>query len=987
MEKKFPYIFTTERNQINQADHFDNQNGVTYRTIEGEHSIWAARVPFLPVMLSDELTRPGLNRISIIQQRQFRFIYDLARLDEHRSTFVLRFISTPNPIKGQPNLIDIVFLGKSFSKHEKGAKIFAETLWEKFSGVFPLEDPFGYPLEPVETEEEFMQFYQPVSFSHLQKENLLEIRKYEDMPINSTTPTGRVARKGDYIAHPFVPSQSINPMSRFFVALAFQPSKCHVDISIRPTKMFDQEIFNVSFMIGNFKKTASEDNDVTEEYIRSRSQIGVFVYDNLMTEREQLLMVRVHIVGEGTVPRDLAEALGSEMMGNAANKYPTSWVAAQPANEEQLDVEIKNIKYLEHDIWGYTLAPPPLTRLRYLATAQEAYGAFRLPIPPESGYLPGVLVRNEPFISPIDELELREQSRANMNGYLSELQEYPEEKKISLGRIYHRGTVTSEEFMIPIPDLTRHTLIAGSTGSGKSTTIKHLLYQLWSRHQIPFLVIYPVDKKDYRELLAFPQMRNDLLVYTLGDETTSPFRFNPFSIPKGVLLKTHISRLMRVFEAAFSLQDPLPMIYRQALRKVYRDKGWDIALDRGGDHDNYPIMADYFYAIREITEGLQYSGEVRDNVRQASVIRIGDLLENIGRTVNISESNTISKILNRPTIMELGRIGSTDDISLIMGFLMVCLAEEVEVNPRAKNIPHMTVVEEAHRLMTQNKAKSEFQGNSSAATGEDFGNMLAEVRAYGEAIIIAEQIPSDLVKGAIGNTFIKIMHWLEDAPSFDLFSSITNLNENQKLYARTLKPGFAIVRSMYGQPVHVKVPEFSEHEKIDSSYLKDISDQKIKEMMIQRNIEVGIDLGETADSTELYLETAAFSKPADTSELEKWILFAPMRTCLYCVGRETKSCVYKVLVTQQIYEKQGFFDILNTYYNAAIASKASAECRNNVSFIREALSQRFSSLNAQELDGLLYCFLAHQANLSNQETTDDKNKVARARLILRLFSN
>jgi len=103
MEKKFPYIFTTERNQINQADHFDNQNGVTYRTIEGEHSIWAARVPFLPVMLSDELTRPGLNRISIIQQRQFRFIYDLARLDEHRSTFVLRFISTPNPIKGQPN--------------------------------------------------------------------------------------------------------------------------------------------------------------------------------------------------------------------------------------------------------------------------------------------------------------------------------------------------------------------------------------------------------------------------------------------------------------------------------------------------------------------------------------------------------------------------------------------------------------------------------------------------------------------------------------------------------------------------------------------------------------------------------------------------------------------------------------------------------------------------------------------------------------------
>jgi len=173
-----------------------------------------------------------------------------------------------------------------------------------------------YPLEPVEAEEEFIQFYQPISFSQLHKENLLEIRKFEDMPIDSTTPTGRVARKGDYIAHPFVPSQSINPMSRFFVALASQPSKCFVDISIRPTKMFDQEIFNVSFMIGNFKRTASEDDDVTEEYIRSRSQIGFFVYDNLMVEREQLLMVRVHVVGESEVPRESTGSIGSEMMGN-----------------------------------------------------------------------------------------------------------------------------------------------------------------------------------------------------------------------------------------------------------------------------------------------------------------------------------------------------------------------------------------------------------------------------------------------------------------------------------------------------------------------------------------------------------------------------------------------------------------------------------------------------------------------------------------------
>ncbi|MBG0787350.1 MAG: ATP-binding protein [Anaerolineaceae bacterium] len=986
MYKKYPYIYTTDRTVINQAFQFDNQKGVTYKQLEGEHAIWAARVPFLPVMLSDELTRPGLNRIQIVQQRQFRFIYDLARIYEHQATFALRFISTPNPIFGQPNLIDIVFLGKVFSKRNGGAQSFAEQLWEKFSGVFPLEDPFGYPLEPVEKQSEFFQYYQPINFDHLRKENILEIRKYEDMPINSTTPTGRVARKGDYIAHPFVPSQSINPMSRFLVALASQPSTCYADISLRPTKMFDQEVFNVSFMIGNFKRTASEDDDITEEYIRSRSQIGVFVYDNLMTEREQLLMVRVEIVGEDRAPRDLAEALGSEMMGNAANKYPTSWVAAQPANDEQEKIAIKNIKYLEHDFWGVTLASPPLERLRYLATAQEAYGAFRLPIPPESGYLPGVLVRNEPFISPIDELEMREQARANLNDYSTELQDTIEEKKITLGSIYHRGTLTQEDFSISVRDLCRHTLIAGSTGSGKSTSIKHLISQLWLKHQIPFLVIYPVDKKDYRELRGFDHLKDNLLVYTLGDETTSPFRFNPFSLPKGVLLKTHISRLMRIFQAAFSLQDPLPMIYRQALRKVYREKGWDIARDKGGDHNEYPIMMDYYNAIQDITEGLQYSGEVRDNVRQASVIRIGDLLENLGHTINVNESFAIGKILNQPTIMELGRIGSTEDISLVMGFLLICLAEEVEINPRPKDQPHVTVIEEAHRLMSRHSSASGVQGDVTSGTGEDFGNLLAEVRAYGEAIVIAEQIPTDLVKGAIGNTFIKVMHWLEDAPSFDLFSSITNLNENQRLYARTLKPGFAIVRSMYGQPVHVKVPEFGDQEGFSPLDAIEFDDGFITQYMKRRNKQIGLNLDGDNVSQNINLDySSSQSKAGEMKELYSWVLYSPMRTCLFCQGRETRTCDYKNITEQQIIQKEDFYGRLSVLFEEAINSPTAKESKTKIADIRKEIEKRFASIKVHELDGMLYCFLAHEAHRMEEEGGVDKKVLSRALTVLRLF--
>lgn len=44
-----PYIFTSPREFVQQAIGFDNERGVTYQEVGGEHAIWAARVPFLPL--------------------------------------------------------------------------------------------------------------------------------------------------------------------------------------------------------------------------------------------------------------------------------------------------------------------------------------------------------------------------------------------------------------------------------------------------------------------------------------------------------------------------------------------------------------------------------------------------------------------------------------------------------------------------------------------------------------------------------------------------------------------------------------------------------------------------------------------------------------------------------------------------------------------------------------------------------------------------
>lgn len=85
-------------------------------------------------------------------------------------------------------------------------------------------------------------------------------------------------------------------------------------------------------------------------------------------------------------------------------------------------------------------------------------------------------------------------------------------------------------------------------------------------------------------------------------------------------------------------------------------------------------------------------------------------------------------ILNNPVIMEIGRVGFVQDTSLLMGFLLMRLAEEIERNPRKLTSPHVTVVEEAHRLMAEVGLGG---GNSRSSAGEDLP-MFAEVRGFGE---------------------------------------------------------------------------------------------------------------------------------------------------------------------------------------------------------------------------------------------------------------
>ncbi len=115
-------------------------------------------------------------------------------------------------------------------------------------------------------------------------------------------------------------------------------------------------------------------------------------------------------------------------------------------------------------------------------------------------------------------------------------------------------------------------------------------------------------------------------------------------------------------------------------------------------------------------------------------------------------------------------------------------------SPGLAGLRHLTVIEEAHRLLRRpDGAGAGGSGGAAAHAVELFAGLLAEIRAYGEGLIIAEQIPDRLVPDVIKNTAVKITHRLPAADDRDAVGATMNMTRAQNRFLVTLKPGEAAV--------------------------------------------------------------------------------------------------------------------------------------------------------------------------------------------------
>ncbi|MBQ7917005.1 MAG: ATP-binding protein [Firmicutes bacterium] len=398
---------------------------------------------------------------------------------------------------------------------------------------------------------------------------------------------------------------------------------------------------------------------------------------------------------------------------------------------------------------------------------------------------------------------------------------------VRLGEVLDTGAPTHQSYRIDLNQLVRHTLVAGSNGSGKTTTCKHLLSKM-QENNIPFLVIEPA-KEEYLDW-AIEQNKisgkKKILIYAPGsfmNGEVNDLHLNPFqpAAAKGAPINMlgHLDRFKSALLSSMPMGDVLPLILEETIYahvKRYMDVEKLSLVHKANPIEGpyrddgkleYPLVREMAGTARDIIVGRKYAKEVESNISAAVQTRISALLLGWKEPLfSTARSTDFGKLFeNNNVVINLSYLTDDRDKAFVMSVILIALWEYRESKYRfdkeykkkadANQLMHLTLIEEAHHLMPRVGVDMVSGQNSQANASKMFGTMLKEVRAYGEGCVVVDQVPTELISDAIKNTNLKIIHRLLSADDIQAVAASMRLRPDQAGVIGELQQGEAIVCS------------------------------------------------------------------------------------------------------------------------------------------------------------------------------------------------
>lgn len=353
----------------------------------------------------------------------------------------------------------------------------------------------------------------------------------------------------------------------------------------------------------------------------------------------------------------------------------------------------------------------------------------------------------------------------------------PDEDKMNLGKIYHMGKEEAAGLLLNRQAMASHTFITGSTGTGKSNAVYHLLDEITKNGQTTFLVVEPA-KGEYKNVFG---NCTDVQVFGTNPRETPLLRMNPFAFPENIHILEHIDRLVEIFNACWPMYAAMPAVLKDAIERSYQKVGWDLR-NSESEKGVFPTFFDLLDILPGVIEESHYSKDTQSDYVGALCTRVKSLTNGIyGSVLCAEDALTDEALFDRNVIVDLSRVGSMETKSLLMGILVMKLQEyrmcSSGMNSRLR---HVTVLEEAHNLLRKTSAEQSQEGaNLQGKSVEMLANAIAEMRTYGEGFIIADQAPGLLDVSVIRNTNTKIILRLPDEEDRKLVGKSAALKEAQ----------------------------------------------------------------------------------------------------------------------------------------------------------------------------------------------------------------
>lgn len=408
------------------------------------------------------------------------------------------------------------------------------------------------------------------------------------------------------------------------------------------------------------------------------------------------------------------------------------------------------IQYRNAMIWNGMMRPDNLYRLPYLMTGREAGNYFRLPV--GDGSISSIKVTTVKFQGELLKDEVTDEGNI-IFGTLKE------DSEISIGA--------------PLKAFTKHCMIVGMPGCGKTTFSVNLLLQFYDKG-IPFLAIEPT-KTEYRALI---DRVPGLQFFTPGNNRVSPFVINPFIPPKGITVEQYIPSLSTAFQAAFSMPSPLDSAFTKAIKTTYLRYGWK-DYSKSGDEDVIVFgMHEFILVFKDVIQRMNYGKEVKGNLESGGKLRLTSLLEQNRNIYDTVHTIPLEDFLTKPTVLELNAIENAEQKALIMALLLINICLYTKVNHSGDGeLKNIILMDEAHVLLDGSGTTMNGVADSKATTVKAMQNMIKEIRSLGTGIILADQTPSCVGTDIIANTDIKIAFRLVQSYEKGLIADSTNMSE------------------------------------------------------------------------------------------------------------------------------------------------------------------------------------------------------------------